>query len=158
MNKTYRRILNVSYWKCFLRTLASVFKRPKNREDSSKFDDFWTKRIVSARPISGKIFERTKRTKSFRKIRKSFKNFFEKFFDKFLNFSKTFCSFRSFETFSENRSRQDDLFGPKIVEIGAILAIFRPFEFFSEKFSLPWAANHMNKNMKQLNPRLQVLF
>ena len=62
----------------------SVFKRPKNREDSSKFDDFWTKRIVSVRPISGKKFERTKRTKSFRKIRKFFRIFFEKFFGKFL--------------------------------------------------------------------------
>ena len=65
-----------------------IFKRPKNREDSSKFDDFWTKRIVSARPISGKIFERTKRTKSFRTIRKFFKDSFEKgfefFFGKFL--------------------------------------------------------------------------
>ena len=28
-----------------------IFKRPKNREDSSNFDDFRTKRIVSAQPI-----------------------------------------------------------------------------------------------------------
>ena len=46
---------------------------------------------------------------------------------------------------------QCDQFCPKIVEIGAILAIFRPFEIFSKIFSLPWAVNHMNKNMKQLN-------
>ena len=37
-------------------------------EDSSDFDDFRTKRIVSAQPIFGQIFERTKRTKRFRKI------------------------------------------------------------------------------------------
>ena len=32
--------------------------------------------------------------------------------------------FRSFEKFSKNRSRRCDDFGPKIVKIGAILAIF----------------------------------
>jgi len=63
---------------------VQIFKWPKNRKDGSKFDDFRTKRIVSARPISGKIFERTKRMKSFRKIRKFFKKIFEKFFGKFL--------------------------------------------------------------------------
>ena len=57
--------------------LVSVFKRPKNREDSLKFDDSWTKRIVPAPPISGKKIERTKRTKSFRKIPKKFENKFE---------------------------------------------------------------------------------
>ena len=51
---------------------SKKFKRPKNREDSSDFDDFRTKRIVSARPIVWKIFERTKRTKIFRKIQKLF--------------------------------------------------------------------------------------
>ena len=35
---------------------------------------------------------------------------------------------RSFERFSKNRSRRCDSFGPKIVKIRAILAIFRPFE------------------------------
>ena len=59
-----------------------IFKRPKNREDSSDFDDFRTKRIVSAPPISGKIFERTKRTKSFRKIRKRIRKKIDKCFEK----------------------------------------------------------------------------
>ena len=73
-------------------------------------------------------------------------------------FSKFFGSFRSFEFFSKKRSRRDDSFGANIIEIGAILAIFRLFEFFFRKtFSLPWAANHMNKNMKQLNPWLNFL-
>ena len=56
------------------------FKWVTNREDGSDFDDFWTKRIVSARTISGKISERTKRTKSFRKFQKFFVFFFEQFF------------------------------------------------------------------------------
>ena len=60
--------------------------------------------------------------------KKSYEKIFEKKIDFFLNFSKTFCSFRSFENFSRNRSRRDDSFGPKIVEFRAILAIFRPFE------------------------------
>ena len=54
------------------------------------------------------------------------------FFDFFSNFSKSFRSFRSFENLSENRSRRDDSFGPKTVKIGAILAIFRPFEIFQK--------------------------
>ena len=49
--------------------------------------------------------------------------------------------------FGNDSPCQCDQFRPKIVEIGAILANFRPFENL-EKFSLPWAANHMNKNMK----------
>ena len=40
--------------------------------------------------------------------------------------------FRSFETFSKDRSRRDDRFRPKIVQIRAILAIFRPFEYFCD--------------------------
>ena len=43
---------------------------------------------------------------------------------------KYFRSFRPFENFSKNRSRRDDSFGPKIVKIRAILAIFRPFKDF----------------------------
>ena len=92
-----------------------IFKRLKNRENNSKFDDFWTKRIVSARPISGKIFETTKRQKCF---------------------SKTFCSFRSFEFFSRSRWRRDGWFVPKIAEFRAILAIFRPFEDGNQTLSL----------------------
>ena len=60
----------------------------------------------------------------------------QKDFEKFENFSKYFHTFRSFENFSKNRLRRDDSFGPKIIEIGAILAIFRLCVFFSEKFSL----------------------
>ena len=35
--------------KDFLIKNEKIFKRPKNREDDSKFDDFWTKSIASAR-------------------------------------------------------------------------------------------------------------
>ena len=40
--------------------IAKIFKRPKNREDGSDFDDFWTESIVSTQSIFSKIFERTK--------------------------------------------------------------------------------------------------
>ena len=40
----------------------------KNREDSSDFDNFRTKRMVSAHPMFWKFFARTSRTKRFRKI------------------------------------------------------------------------------------------
>ena len=53
----------------------------------------------------------------------------------FFKFVEYFRSFRSSEKNSKNRSRRDDSFGPKIVEIGAILAIFRPFEFFQKKIT-----------------------
>ena len=46
------------------------------------------------------------------------------------------CLSQSFENFSKNRLRRDDSFGPKIIQIGAILAIFRPFEIFGN-FSVP---------------------
>ena len=52
------------------------------------------------------------------------------FFENFSNFSGTFGSFRSFDFFSSNSLRRCDFFGPKIVKIRAILAIFRPFEDF----------------------------
>ena len=52
------------------------------------------------------------------------------FFEKFSNFSKSFRSFRSFGKFSKNRLRRDDSFGPKIVEVGAILAIFDRLKIF----------------------------
>ena len=39
---------------------AEKFKRPKNREDGSDFDDFWTESIVSTQSDFSKIFERTK--------------------------------------------------------------------------------------------------
>ena len=67
-----------------------------------------------------------------RNKRKDFKQF-----ENFSNFAKSLRSFRSFEKFSKNRLRRDDSFGPKIVEIGAILAIFRPFEFFQKNTHFP---------------------
>ena len=39
---------------------TKIFKRPKNREDGSDFDAFWTESIVSTQSIFSKIFERTK--------------------------------------------------------------------------------------------------
>ena len=38
---------------------AKIFKRPKNREDGSDFDDFWTESIASMQSIFSKFFERT---------------------------------------------------------------------------------------------------
>ena len=40
--------------------IAKIFKRPKNREDGSDLDDFWTESIVSAQSIFSKNFERRK--------------------------------------------------------------------------------------------------
>ena len=48
---------------------------------------------------------------------------FSEIFEKFLNFGKFFRSFRSFE-FSKNRSRREDSFGSKIIEIGAYSLFF----------------------------------
>mgnify|MGYP000751084504 CR=1 FL=1 len=52
----------------------------------------------------------------------------------FRSFLRFFCSFVHFFVrsifFSKNRSRRCDDFGPKIVKIGAILAIFQPFKDF----------------------------
>ena len=59
----------------------------------------------------------------------------------FRNCSKSFRVFRNLfvrfvlsKTF-QNKLRRDDSFDPKIVEIGAILAIFRPFETFQQKIT-----------------------
>ena len=38
--------------------IAKTFKRPKNREDGSDFDDFRTNSIAATRTISGKFFAR----------------------------------------------------------------------------------------------------
>ena len=38
----------------------STFKRLKNREDGSDFDDFWTESIASAQIFVSQIFARTK--------------------------------------------------------------------------------------------------
>ena len=61
------------------RPKVEIFKRPKNRKDGSKFDDFRTKKFAAARAISWKKFERTRRTKSCRKIRKKIENFLKVF-------------------------------------------------------------------------------
>ena len=37
---------------------AKIFKRPKNREDGSDFDNFWTESIVSTQSIFSKFFDR----------------------------------------------------------------------------------------------------
>ena len=44
------------------------FKWPKNREDSSDFDDFQTKRIVSAQPIFQKFSKEVNEGKYFEKF------------------------------------------------------------------------------------------
>ena len=50
-----------------------IFKRPKNREDGSDFDDLLMKSIVSTHSIFSKIFERTKTYRIDRiEIRKNF--------------------------------------------------------------------------------------
>ena len=48
--------------------------------------------------------------------------------DGFAKFSRKFFENVGAKIFSKNRSRRRDQFGPKIVEIRAILAIFEPFE------------------------------
>ena len=57
---------------------------------------------------------------------------FSVLFSKFLLASSCVHSFDFFSKFS---SRRRDRFGPKIVKIRAILAIFRPLEDFFGKFS-----------------------
>ena len=54
---------------------AKIFKWPKNCEDGSDFDDFWTESIVSTQSIFSKFFERTKRKNIFLNLR----IFFEKY-------------------------------------------------------------------------------
>ena len=61
-------------------------------------------------------------------IGETFSEIFRKVFEFFETFWREIRSFRSFEFLPQNRSRRDDLFGPKIIEIGAILVIFQPFE------------------------------
>ena len=58
------------------------------------------------------------------------KNYLILFFLAFWNLLTNFCSFRSFVFFSWNSLRRCDVFGPKIINIRAILVIFRPFEDF----------------------------
>ena len=53
-------------------------------------------------------------------------------FRKVFEFLEIF-SFVSFFRTKKNRLRRGDWFGPKIVEIGAILSIFRPFEIFRKQ-------------------------
>ena len=56
-----------------------IFKRLKNREDGSDFDDFRTKKIAATQAVWWKKIERLKRMKSSRKIRKIIEKSFEKF-------------------------------------------------------------------------------
>ena len=79
------------------------FKRPKNREDSSDFDDFLTKTIALTRS-------------SF------FKNICVA---EIFSSAQTF--FRQRTNFRKNRSGRRNAFRPKVVKIGAILAIFQSF-------------------------------
>ena len=78
-------------------------------------------RCASCKIKAGSVIQATKNHTIF---------LFEFFFEIFSNLWTTFRSFRSFDNFSRNRTRRDDLFGPKIIEFRAILAIFRSFEDF----------------------------
>ena len=49
----------------------STFKRLKNRQDGSDFDDFWTESIASAQTFFSQIFARTK---NFSRRRKKFRS------------------------------------------------------------------------------------
>ena len=40
-----------------LKVGSANFKRPKNREDGSDFDDFWTKSIAAMQPIFWNFFD-----------------------------------------------------------------------------------------------------
>ena len=84
----------------------SNFERLKNREDSSDFDDSWTKLIAATGSIFSKISAPSKKS-SHRQT----------------DFASTSRKFLKNE-----KSGRRDRFRPKIVEIGAILAIFEPFE------------------------------
>ena len=104
---------------------TSNFKRLKNREDSSDFDDFWTESLALTRTFfcisasSGRSFV----------VRRDF-------------FSST-RKFRRRENFRTIRSGHRDRFRPKIVEIGAILAIFEPFKV--RKFTRHFWANSADR-------------
>ena len=52
----------------------------ENREDGSDFDEIQTKKIAATQAVWWKILDRTKRTKSSRKI---IENIFENIFEKF---------------------------------------------------------------------------
>ena len=54
-------ISGVSEKKSQLKDFSANFKRPKNREDGSDFDDFWTKSIASTQTKIWKIFPRRRR-------------------------------------------------------------------------------------------------
>ena len=61
--------------------------------------------------------------------------------------------------FGNDSPSQLDQFCPKIVEIGAILTIFRPFEVFAKMFHFPglWTTvNHIGKIMRELNPQPHI--
>ena len=103
------------------KTTTAADDRPRTKATRKK------KRQQFGQQDSSNLGERLLNPSWIRKIIKYFSNFFANFSKIFL---KYFRSFRPFENFSKNRSRRDDSFGPKIVKIRAILAIFRPFKDF----------------------------
>ena len=80
-------------------------------------------------------------------------NFFELFAKVFRRFRPRRNFFDGPIFFSNFSWQRCDSFGPKIVEIGAILAIFQPFEIFRIFFSLYGAVNHKGKIRRDLNPQ-----
>ena len=58
---------------------AENFKRPKNGEDGSDFDDFWTKRIAALSAKFCKIFALSKKFSRGRKLQKTFAKSSKKF-------------------------------------------------------------------------------
>ena len=78
-----RRILKELTWDKFSRN----FKRPKNGEDGSDFDDFWTKRIAALSAKFCKIFALSKKFSRGRKLQKTFAKSSKKF-------ARTPCSAR----------------------------------------------------------------
>ena len=58
---------------------SGIFKRPKNREDGSKLDDFRTKSIAPTRTKFWKIFERASERTNEQNKQKKFEKFSKKF-------------------------------------------------------------------------------
>ena len=82
--------------------------------------------------------------------RPNHRKFFDFFSMLFSIFRKLFLRFVLSKFFSKNRSRQDDSFGPKIVKIGAILTVFRPFEI-SRKVWPVWAPSKFSMRIQNRN-------
>ena len=104
----------------------SNFERLKNREDSSEFDDFLTKSIVTTQTCFSKTFTPVKQNSRPQKNK---------------------CV-------SNDRSRHDDSNGPRIVKIGAILAIFEHFKVWTSAQDL----RARSRKTFRARPRLVNLF